>query len=188
MQGILKARKSFEHANAVGNQTQLYYTKHWNTLEACLPKDSIRQKSCPWVQNASSVPNIHATPAQRHVSSHFISAEINWKIKRLSNMNSVISNDNKILVWGSATFSLSWKHEVMPPLSSCQRQDNVPLQELASERERETAFSEQKRNEKGTFLLTVRTVLQVSETAAQARDFSSLQLQCYSGMERIAQQ
>lgn len=48
--------------NAVGNQTQLYNTKHRNSLEVCLSKDSTR-KSRLWLQNACSVLNIHAMQA-----------------------------------------------------------------------------------------------------------------------------
>lgn len=76
----------------------------------CLSKDSIRRKSRLWPQNASSVLNIHAMPGQKHASSHFIPIESKVKSKLLSNINSIISNDNEILVWGSATHSLSWKH------------------------------------------------------------------------------
>lgn len=36
MQRILKEGKSFEHTNAVGNQSQLYYIKHRNSPEVCL--------------------------------------------------------------------------------------------------------------------------------------------------------
>lgn len=161
--------------NAVGNQTQLYNTKHRNSPEVCLSNDSIRKKSRLWPQNASSVHNIHAMLGQRHVSSRFIPTESKFKSKLLSIMNFIIRNDNEIPVWGSATHSLSWKHYqgiatafLLPragqhPTPGAHKQTAVRNCLFRAEGKQET---------KGIFLPTARTVLQVSETATQARDFN----------------
>lgn len=159
MQRILKARKSFEHRSAVGNQVQIYYPKQRNSLSF----DSIRRKTYLWPQNTSFPLNIHTMPGWKYASNL---PYTDWKLKSKLplKVNFVISNDNEILGWDSIPYPLlilgilsgtatalllpqPGQHSTPGGVRSCLSRE---------EEEREIA----------------RTELQVSGTATQARDLN----------------